>query len=160
MANALGAIFDLGPAISQTKKALSIHDSLILDMVNWRPWVEAELRLILEPMNPMSYWEEKEYEEAQFGDMGFPTDNIERARKVMRNLLTEMVANALGPVRDHHLYEVEFLDVDAAGAVYNLKIIDRGDRRALEYERHLKEEAMFEEAGGYVPERMRSAYSY
>lgn len=160
MANAFGAIFDLGPAIQQTKKALSLSNNLYLDMYNWRPWVELELRHLLNPFNLEGCVDEDEELSIQMGNLGFPTESLEAAKLVMRNQLTEMIRQGLGPVRDHHEYEVTFLDVDIAGAVYNLQIVDHGDKRALEAERRLKEEAMFAESGGYVPERMRSAYQY
>lgn len=160
MTRAVGAIFDAGYAILQTKKALCKNNNLLLDMVNWRPWIELELKYLLNPYSLRGLVCEDEEASVQMGDMGFPTEMLERARSVMRNELLEMIRQGIGPVREFHEYDVEFLDSDPSGAVYNLKIVDMGDRRALELERQRKEDEMFAESGGYVPERQRTSYNY
>jgi len=160
MSRAVGAIFDASHAILQTKKALPKNNNLYLDIVNWRPWIELELKYILNPYSIRGLVYESEELSIQMGDMGFPTEVLEKAQSVMREELLEMVRQGIGPVREFHEYDVEFLDSDPSGAVYNLKIVDRGDRRVLEMERQRKEDELFAESGGYVPERQRTSYNY
>jgi len=160
MTRPIGAIFDVAPAINKAKKTIGSQHNLLLGMMNWRPWIELELRHLLNPFSLRGLVDEEEERSTQFGDIGLPTETLEKARAVMRTELTEMIRMGLGPVRDTHDYDVEFLEQDWQGLVYNLKILDMGDRRARELERQQKEDELFEESGGFVPERMRTACYY
>ena len=160
MTRPIGAIFDVGPAIYSAKKVIGSQHALLLDMMNWRPWIELELKHILNPYSLRGLVCEDEERSKQFGDIGLPTATLEKAREVMRTQLIELVRMGIGPIRDTHDYDIEFLEQDWQGLVYNLKIMDMGDRRALEFERQQKEDALFEESGGFIPERMRTACQY
>ena len=160
MTKPIGAIFDAGPAIHSTKRVIGAQHNVLLDMINWRPWIELELKYLLNPFSLRGCVSEQEEDQKQLGDIGLPSTTLEKARVVMREELAGLIRMGIGPVRECHDYDVEFLEADWQGLGYNLKIMDMGDRRAIEFERQQKEDALFEELGGFVPERMRTVNSY
>lgn len=153
--SAIGAIFDIMPVLQTTKKILGTQNNVFLDAINWRPWVELELGFILNESNAFTQCED---ESIFLGDLGLPTQVVIDARDTMRRELSKLLREAFGIISAVNEYEYTFLSTDTYGTVYNLRVINRGNKRLLELERKEKEELMFAESGGYVPERLRTSY--
>lgn len=151
----VAAIFDIQPVLQVTKRVLGNQNNVFLDTIDWKPWVELELGYLLNNSTAFAYAQD---DSVWLGDLGLPTEVVAMARETMRRELTKLLRMAFGPIRSNHEYECSFLPTDTLGSIYNLSIVDLGDKRVLELERQEKEELLFADCGGFVPERLRTSY--
>jgi hypothetical protein len=151
----VGAIFNIQSVLQNAKKILGTQNNILFDTMDWRPWVGLELGFILNDSLDYAHIVD---EDGFLGTLNLPTDIVNMAREEMRRELVKLIHQAFGPVRSSHDYEFDFLNSDVLGCIYDLRIVDNGDKRLLRLEREEKEQQLWQDHGGYMPQRMCTSY--